>query len=242
MELGILKAPFINVDDFSEEEKQAVIEELEAEHQSRVLKAFKRSQYQKKFTWIREDYREAFIVNCKWHTLAGNAQVFVDHFESHFRKLGLYIYGTPGTGKTYLASMIANEIAIRGFKVYMAPMNEAILSYNDQDDDTLKTLISQRYFDVIILDDFGSSRLTDYQIEQIYNLINGIYQSRCSLTITTNIPRAELSKPEDLRLRRIYDRIIEMTSGIPAMIGASKRMTNAVERAPAISGMFAKED
>ena len=238
MEELVFRRPFTKGLEVSEEEAQEALEEQLAKHKANIKASLKEIKLRECIAWIRKDFRNTFIKDCPYQQLAGNAQVFVNNFDKHFKYRGLYIYGTVGTGKTYLASMIANEMAIRGKKVLLIPFNEAVLMYNNPEDETLKILITSRYFDLIILDDFGTSRETDFQIEQIYNLVNGINQAHCSVSVTTNIPRSDLAKTSDMRIKRIYDRIIGFTTPIPAMIGESKRLEKARETAANLQGMF----
>ncbi len=146
------------------------------------------------------------------------AEKFIDEFEKFQKmKLGLYIFGEVGNGKTTIASAIANELLEKQYKVLMMPSNIAISKINSGDGNNQdninhfkQTLIDM---DCIILDDFGATRETAYQLEKIYNLINFLYESRKVVVITSNITRKDLGNEEDLAKKRIFDRIIQMTYG-----------------------------
>ena len=69
-------------------------------------------------------------------------------------------------------------------------------------------------FPLLILDDFGMERGTEYGLEQVYNVVDSRYRSRKPLIVTTNLTLEELQNPEDTPHARIYDRLIEMCSPV----------------------------
>jgi DNA replication protein DnaC len=75
---------------------------------------------------------------------------------------------------------------------------------------------------LLVFDDFGIERDTEYALEQIYNVINARYQKEKPTIITTNLDYKDLEKGgQDLMLSRIYSRIIEM--GVPLKVDGSDR-------------------
>lgn len=143
---------------------------------------------------------------------------FVNEFET-FKKMntGLYIFGEVGNGKTTIASAIANELLEKQYRVMMITANQAIYKINNGDGNTQENInhFKQTLIDMdcIILDDFGATRETAYQLEKIYNLINFLYENRKVIIVTSNIARKDLGEETDLTKKRIFDRIIEMTYG-----------------------------
>lgn len=67
---------------------------------------------------------------------------------------------------------------------------------------------------LLIIDDFGMERGTEYGLEQVYNVIDSRYRSRRPLIVTTNIPLHDLQHPQDTPHARIYDRLLEMCAPI----------------------------
>ena len=65
-------------------------------------------------------------------------------------------------------------------------------------------------FPLLILDDFGMERGTEYGLEQVYNVVDSRYRSGKPLIVTTNLTLEELQNPEDTAHARIYDRLTEM--------------------------------
>ena len=58
-------------------------------------------------------------------------------------------------------------------------------------------------FPLLILDDFGMERGTEYGLEQVYNVIDSRYRSNKPLIVTTNLTLEELQHPEDTAHARI---------------------------------------
>ena len=84
-------------------------------------------------------------------------------------------------------------------------------------------------FPLLILDDFGMERGTEYGLEQVYNVIDSRYRSGRPLIVTTNLTLEELQNPEDTAHARIYDRLIEMCSPV-RFTGSNFRKATAQEK------------
>ena len=69
-------------------------------------------------------------------------------------------------------------------------------------------------YDLLIIDDLGAERSTEYAIEQTFNVVDSRYRSRKPMIITTNLRLKEMKKPPDLAHARIYDRILERCAPI----------------------------
>ena len=67
---------------------------------------------------------------------------------------------------------------------------------------------------MLILDDLGIERSTEYALEQVYAVIDERYKSGLPVIITTNLKIAEIRNPEDVAYARIYSRILEMCTPV----------------------------
>lgn len=244
------KLPQLNLcDDITPEERQRCVKDLEEEHRMMVKRFYEehlrlKKKYDPKYQWIDYGFRGRFFSSSKYDKITKNGIKFIENFDSYFRPQckGLYIMGTTGTGKTYLASMIANEMADRGYSVYMARINDAIDQFNDLNDKTVSNMIKARAFNLIILDDFGSSRNTEYQVERLFNLIDTIGIAEIPLIVTTNLPIKTLRDETDIKLKRIYDRIFERCAYFPPMTGDSKRVEEARRMMGITKSLFDEND
>ncbi len=125
--------------------------------------------------------------------------------------IGLLFWGLPGNGKTFAAACIANALCEKWLDVRMTTLAAVLgklpaLSAQEKNDylDSLKSC------DLLILDDFGMERRTDYAQEQVFSLIDGRYLARKPLIVTTNLCLQELKQPADMTERRVVDRILEI--------------------------------
>ncbi|MGR3808195.1 ATP-binding protein [Pasteurella testudinis] len=159
---------------------------------------------------------------------------YVKHFDE-MRKdnTGLLLYGNVGSGKTYLACSIANEIITK--YGYTAKMRNFAQILNDLQKGGFN-LDRNEYIEnitnptLLILDDFGIERNTEYALEQIYNVINARYLKERPTIITTNLNFKDIEAEQtDVMLGRIYSRIIEMCLPL-RVIGIDRRKTQSKEK------------
>ena len=144
------------------------------------------------------------------------ARKYVQHWKTMQEKnLGLLFWGQPGNGKTFAAACIANAlIGDRGpfpSSVRMATFGTILtrlLAFSPQDRERyLQELCS---CDLLILDDFGMERQTEYASEQVFHIIDSRYLARKPLIVTTNLSLQSMKNPETLARQRICDRVLQM--------------------------------
>ena len=143
------------------------------------------------------------------------AKNYVKHFEEMIKdNVGLILYGNVGSGKSYLACSIANAIITE--YSYTVKMRNFAQILNDLQKGGFELDRNEHIEQItnptlLILDDFGIERNTEYALEQIYNVINARYLKARPTIITTNLNFKDIEREqEDIMLGRIYSRIIEM--------------------------------
>ena len=156
----------------------------------------------KKWNFSNDDRRNA--------ELSDAMMKYVENFEN-FKKegTGLLLHGDVGTGKTFYVACIANALVDKNHSVLMT--NFAKLT------NTLQGMIKgkQDYIDnlnkysLLIIDDLGIERKTEYMQEQVFNIIDSRYRTGLPFIITTNLSLMEISNTTDIAYSRIYDRILE---------------------------------
>lgn len=134
-----------------------------------------------------------------------------------FDNASLYIYGNPGTGKTYLASVIANERARQGKKsafVNAPDILENLREFNQvnrPDELTRAEKLHMLYSaECLIIDDIGAEKPTQWTCEVLFKIINRRYNNGSQLIITSNLNIEELRDylhctAGDRIIRRICD-------------------------------------
>lgn len=140
---------------------------------------------------------------------------------------GLLLYGEKGTGKTFAAACIANYLLSYGVPVVMTSFVRLLeQSFREDEDDTMQRLNRAK---LLIIDDLGAERGTDYALERVYAIIDNRYRANLPMILTTNLSPGEMKNINDIRYERIYDRIFEICYPVQ-FAGASFRRREAVRR------------
>src|SRR5699024_341075 len=138
---------------------------------------------------------------------------YLDMFEDAKRNgMGLYICSeTKGSGKTRMAASIANELMEKHdtqvkFSTSMRILTEIRRSYDPGTAMSESQLLSAlSTTEVLVIDDFGTERVTDWVKDKFYEIINSCYVDKKVTIFTSNDPIEDL-KYDD----RITNRIKEM--------------------------------
>ena len=144
-----------------------------------------------------------------------HAHFYVEHWDTMLAEnIGYLLWGGVGTGKSYFVGCIANALMEQEITVHMTNfaliLNDLTASFEGRNE-----YISQLCRALLlIIDDFGMERGTEYGLEQVYNVIDSRYRSKKPLIVTTNIPLQDLQHPQDTAHARIYDRLLEMCAPI----------------------------
>jgi DNA replication protein DnaC len=155
--------------------------------------------------------------------LTNMAKRYVDNFNTFCKDgKGLLFYGGVGTGKTYIACMIANALIDKGYPVLVTNFAR-ILSTLQGTFDKQEYLDSLNKFRLLIIDDLGIERDTGYAKEQVFNIIDSRYRAGLPMIITTNLTMQKLATESDLADKRVYDRILERCYPVE-VAGESRRM------------------
>ena len=143
--------------------------------------------------------------------------------------IGLLFWGGVGTGKSFLAGCIANALMAQEVPVCMTNFAHILNELNNSFSGRNEVVERLCRYPLLIIDDFGMERGTEYALEQIYNIVDSRYRSRKPLIVTTNLTLDEIRHPQDTAHARIYDRLLEMCVPI-SCIGISFRKETAQEK------------
>ena len=148
---------------------------------------------------------------------------YADQF-ADFKKesKGLLLYGTVGTGKTYYAACIANRLIDNGYRVLMTNFARLTNTIQGKFEDKQEYIDDLNRYSLLIIDDLGAERKSEYMQEMVFNIIDSRYRSGLPFIITTNLTADEIKKPQDIGYSRIYDRILERCFPVE-VTGASRR-------------------
>ena len=146
------------------------------------------------------------------------AKAYVENFESFAAEgRGLLLYGDVGGGKTYIAASVANALMEKGERVIMRTVSDLIYAVQDRGNPLSPMMMG---CDLLIIDDYGAERDTEWSKEGLYRVIDGRYASRRPMLVSTNLTPKELSSAAMMD-RRINDRLLERCR--PIQIPVAKR-------------------
>lgn len=158
------------------------------------------------------------------------ARFYVESWETmQAENIGYLFWGGVGTGKSYLAACIANALMEQEVPVCMTNfatiLGDLAASFEGRNE-YISRLCS---YPLLILDDFGMERGTEYGLEQVYSVIDSRYRSGKPLIATTNLTLEELQHPQDTPHARIYDRLTSMCAPV-RFTGSNFRKETAQEK------------
>lgn len=141
---------------------------------------------------------------------------------------GLLFYGPTGSGKSYTAACIANALLEMEVSVIMTSFVKILadIHLNEKEAEYIQVLNSAT---LLIIDDLGAERDTEYATEKVYNVIDSRVREGKPMILTTNLALSDMLECRDIQKRRIYDRIFEAC--FPAEVaGKSFRKIEAAKR------------
>jgi DNA replication protein DnaC len=139
---------------------------------------------------------------------------------------GLLLTGARGVGKTYRAIALAGELSLHGLNSHFSTTEDFVghcqASFNEE-----KSLVEVRddllSCGVLVLDDLGVERRTDFAMAQVDALVDQAYRDeRPMLIITSNLTLNEVAD----YLPRVADRIAE-TCHVLRIDGISRRLSKS---------------
>lgn len=172
-------------------------QQIEETATQRVLKSNIPDIYKAKL-WV--DY----IMDETNETAIKSARIALEKFAEG---VGLWIYGEVGTGKTFLASLIAKELLRSGRKIKWTTFDDLIRQLKEtfkSDTSSEKSILETiSRCEVLFIDDLRLDRITNYQAEILFRIVDSRYTARKPIYFTsTGDPEqlaTALNNPIDLK-------------------------------------------
>lgn len=197
-------------------------DEEEAEHKRRerqqMIQRLRKSGFpdeeMQKWTFANDDG-----ANERISTVARN---YVNSFEEMLKEgKGLLLFGTVGTGKTFISACIANALIDKGYPCLVTNFARLTNTIGGMFEGKQEYLDSLDRYDLLVIDDLASERDTEYMGEIVQNIIDARYRAGKPLIVTTNLTANELKNPAEIRKQRVFSRLFEMC--IPLEVSGADR-------------------
>ncbi len=135
---------------------------------------------------------------------------------------GLFYTGPVGCGKTHLAFGTVNELIKKGVRSLAATVPDLMDDLRPQPGSNIdKKIEALKTVDLLVLDDLGAQRNTEWVTERIFVILNARYNNLLPTIITSNSYLEELERVHNWT--RMVDRLLEMCELIE-MKGTSFRL------------------
>lgn len=155
-------------------------------------------------------------------------EVVLDHAKAFCKEDGttppiMVIVGGTGTGKTHLLEAICRKYLERGRAVRYEFVPDLLREMRDtQRAGSMESLNNLVYgldrHPLLVLDDIGSEKASDFTVEQLTALVDLRYRSGRRLAVATNLTRSDVAE----RLsERIASRLWDKTEGVAQVVHMS---------------------
>jgi len=128
-----------------------------------------------------------------------NAKAFeaVKRYSDNFRKhadqgFGFMLSGSYGTGKTHLVAALATDLINKGIPVIFGTMISLLgkirQTYGEgwRREDELEILETYSTVDLLIIDDLGKEKVSEWSLEKLFSIVNTRYENNLPIVITSN--------------------------------------------------------
>lgn len=160
--------------------------------------------------------RDIEDVNATFRTSKGNVKAYntLISYANAFNddtSLGFYIYGNVGVGKSLIAKKVMKILLLNGYSAYITNIIQLMKDIKNDisnfKDDTLRRC---QDVDLLVIDDIGTEKPTEYDKEQMFLIINSRYDNKKPIIFTSNCKLDDIVQKYDM-FGRIYSRIVGST-------------------------------
>lgn len=153
-----------------------------------------------------------------------NAYARCYHYSKHYtdtERNSLILIGKCGTGKTHLAAAIANALLDKGIPVLFDTYSGHLHKLRMDMDNNTHYREKMQNIDMLILDDVGREKVTEWSQSTMFDVINYRYEHMLPIVITSNYESNQLA---DYFGAAVWSRLCEMCIGVKTEGGDYRKL------------------
>ena len=159
---------------------------------------------------------------------------FYDSYQKDEKQKGLYLYGSVGSGKTYMIRALLNELSRLNYSVVIVYYPELIRSIKESfssGEDFYERMNMIKTCDLLLLDDIGAESVTAWNRDEILGtILQYRMDNKMPTFFTSNLNLEELENhliikdtaEEKIKARRIMERIKQLSEYLE-LFGENRR-------------------
>ncbi len=159
---------------------------------------------------------------------------FYDTYQKDEKQKGLYLYGSFGSGKTYMISALLNELSKLNYSVVIVYYPELIRSIKESfssGEDFYERMNTIKTCNLLLLDDIGAESVTAWNRDEILGtILQYRMDNKMPTFFTSNLNLEELENhliikdtaEERIKARRIMERIKQLSEYLE-LLGENRR-------------------
>lgn len=197
----------------------------EADIQKAEIETYKNAQREREvrelfaISDLGDRFENASFDNYQTRPGAEKAEKISRYYAENFSEFGLesiLLWGIPGNGKSHLAAAVHNHLRKQGKVVVFVSMPELLKRIkstfgNGNKESEQQILKALNICDLLIIDDIGAEKTSDWVQEIIFLIIDNRYRRNKPVMATSNLEPKELAERIG---KRSYDRVLEISQPI----------------------------
>ena len=161
------------------------------------------------------------------------ATAFVKKYADNFKEAakegrGIVLYGTIGTGKSFLAECVISKLRAEHYAAATTSfrrVEQALWNIDDRQ----HALDLMTLLDAVHIDDLFAERDTEYMGEKVFALIDALYRAKVPMIVTTNLTYEQFKAERNMQKSRVLSRLYERCDFFEVK-GADRRREIALSR------------
>jgi DNA replication protein DnaC len=193
VELGACECGGLGMVPTEDSQGRRVMRDCVCRVEKRIASRLRRAELPERYQTTTLDTFDALTASPSIARGLATARRFTQEYPVGTNGRGLLLTGPVGTGKTHLAvgvlrSLVLDKGALGLFWDFRELLNKIKATFNGGGGSEGEVLAPVFAADVLVLDELGAARLTDFSFDIVETVLNGRYNKNKTTIITSNLP------------------------------------------------------